>query len=212
MLSHKKRKIESITERLDSLEIEQLMLVDDLLEVFGYSDDNINDDEDNDMSDSERRLLDVMRQNLDDELEEDDGSLGEFTTDLMAIVKDSDIELVKYVLDNNKMIMINAQNEKGITPLMWACACNSIPEVIEKLIKHKAKIDTVDNKGRTAIHHLAENFNGHLILTPLIEAGADLNVKDDDGNTPIKLAIKEEHHETALALLKAGAKIEDLDI
>ena len=214
MFSHKKRKIESITNRLDSLELEQLIIVDDLIDVFGYPDNDFeeegDDDISNEMTETERNLLTAITSSSFDE-DDDDDSLGEPTTDLMVIVKEADLELAKHVLDTRAIIRINVKNEKGVTPLMWACAFNSSPEVITELIKHNAKIDDVDDKGRTALHHLAGNFNGHLILQPLLDAGIDLNAKDNNEHTALKLAVKEENLDTVLALLKAGANIEDLE-
>jgi hypothetical protein len=42
----------------------------------------------------------------------------------------------------------------------------------------------------------------------LIEKGADLNAKDQAGNSPLKLAQKQKHATIALALERAGARDE----
>ena len=65
-------------------------------------------------------------------------------------------------------------------------------------------IDAVDNKGRSALHHLIEaipyaTYEDVEILKLLSNAGAELNVKDKMGFTPCDLALKK----GGLTLVKA---------
>jgi len=51
------------------------------------------------------------------------------------------------------------------------------------LLKHKAKVDARDRRGRTALHEAA--FAGHLdIAGTLLSAHADASIRDHDGRTP----------------------------
>lgn len=62
--------------------------------------------------------------------------------------------------------------------------------------------------GRTPLMRAAEyaNKNNNLdVLKCLIKAGADVNVKDAEGNTALIFAIKNHHKYTAIELIKAGA-------
>ena len=51
----------------------------------------------------------------------------------------------------------------------------------------------------------AEQMGHHAILNTLAEAGAEVNVTDDDGDTPIGMAISEGHAEVVELLRAAGA-------
>lgn len=46
----------------------------------------------------------------------------------------------------------------------------------------------------------------------LIEKGADMNLRDKDGNTPLIVAVKKEHETTVQALVEKGANINAADI
>ncbi|WP_206862530.1 ankyrin repeat domain-containing protein [Lysobacter changpingensis] len=57
------------------------------------------------------------------------------------------------------------------------------PAGVALLLKHKAKVDARDRRGRTALHEAA--FAGHLdIATTLLGAHADPSIRDHDGRTP----------------------------
>ena len=65
--------------------------------------------------------------------------------------------------------------------------------------------------GRTALHYAAEN--GHSdIVTILLEHGADSNLVDSDGRTPISLATKARGPHAFLSLLRQGGDIGAKDL
>lgn len=65
-------------------------------------------------------------------------------------------------------------------------------------------VNEVDEWKRTALHWAARD--GHVeAVTALIEAGADAEQADRDGNGALHLAFREDHVEVVKALLKAGA-------
>ena len=86
---------------------------------------------------------------------------------------------------------INALDGDGKTPL------------------HTAAADSTDKKGRTPLHEaaVAQPFPAHNgdALTPLIVRGADVNAKDFEGNTPLRLAAKANFKEVVKLLKKQGA-------
>ncbi len=57
------------------------------------------------------------------------------------------------------------------------------PAGVALLLKHKARVDTRDRRGRTALHEAA--FAGHVeIAATLLAAHADPDIRDHDGRTP----------------------------
>ncbi len=57
------------------------------------------------------------------------------------------------------------------------------------------KLDATDDKGNTAVHHLAQSleygtFDNTTLLKVLHEAGASLKIKNNDGLTPLELALE----------------------
>lgn len=73
----------------------------------------------------------------------------------------------------------------GGQPAMLAAAGGEEddPAGVGLLLKHKAKVDARDRRGRTALHEAA--FAGHLdVVGTLLAAGADTGIRDEDGRTP----------------------------
>ncbi len=84
---------------------------------------------------------------------------------------------------------VNAYTRGKITysPLQYTVRSSSDVEIAKLLVSHGAKINAVNNIGRTALHDAA--LHGQLeMVTFLIEEGADLNIKDDFGMTPYDFA------------------------
>ncbi|MEG3050737.1 MAG: ankyrin repeat domain-containing protein, partial [Thermomonas sp.] len=55
---------------------------------------------------------------------------------------------------------------------------------VQLLLRHKARVDARDGRGRSALHEAA--FAGHAgICEALLDAGADANARDGEGRTPL---------------------------
>ena len=126
-------------------------------------------------------------------------------TALMRASYVGDVENVKKFLELG--VDVNAKDTKGDTALVWACiGMDSVGEDDEKnknQIVEMLLTAGADHKGEALIAAM-ENFP--LIVQTLLAAGADVNVKDKDGNTALKLA-QEAGNEQIIELLKqAGAK------
>lgn len=83
-------------------------------------------------------------------------------------------------------------------------------EVVRMLIAAKAPLDHVNNLQWTALIEsivLGDGGNNHTeTLRALVEAGADVNLADGSGSTPLKLAQSRSYREMVAILEKAGAK------
>lgn len=75
--------------------------------------------------------------------------------------------------------------------------------ILEALIDAKAGVDRIDAMGRSPLHWAAATYGAEQLIAPLIEAGAQLDLRDQEGLTALDLA----HTKTARATLEAaGAK------
>ena len=83
-------------------------------------------------------------------------------------------------------------------------------EVVRTLIAAKAPLDHVNNLQWTALIEsivLGDGGNTHTeTLRALVEAGADVNIPDGSGSTPLKLARSRGYREMVAVLERAGAK------
>lgn len=83
-------------------------------------------------------------------------------------------------------------------------------EVVRTLIKAGAPLDHVNNLGWTALIESIVLGNGGprhtATLKALVEAGANVNLADRNGNTPLALAKSAGYREMAAILEKAGAR------
>lgn len=76
----------------------------------------------------------------------------------------------------------------GITPLMIAAGMGRI-ETVDALIAAGADVHAAESaNGWTALHSVASNKSGELIVASLLRAGADPNRADNDGTLPVRIA------------------------
>ena len=83
-------------------------------------------------------------------------------------------------------------------------------EVVRTLIAAKAPLDHVNNLQWTALIEsivLGDGGKNHTeTLRALVDAGADVNIPDGSGSTPLKLARNRLYREMVAILEKAGAQ------
>lgn len=82
--------------------------------------------------------------------------------------------------------------------LMWAAGSLHI-NAIEYALSTNGRVDRRDHSGRTCLHYAALPFddanfgNVGACVRRLVEAGADLDAADSDGNTPLMMAVNHYH-------------------
>lgn len=75
----------------------------------------------------------------------------------------------------------------GRTPLQ-AFAHQAAHKTVSWLIAHGAEVNALGPGSRTAAHFAAERNTGATTLAVLVESGADLAIRDEDGHTPLDIA------------------------
>jgi ankyrin repeat protein len=147
------------------------------------------------------------------------GTEGE--TPLMTVARGGNVEAAKILLAHGAQV--NASEPlHGQTPLMWAAA-QSHPEMMRELIGHSAEVNarsaiqhwerqvTAEPRekwlppgGFTALHFASRQ--GCLDCARiLVDAKADINAADPDGNSAVVLAIINGHYDLAGYLIDQGA-------
>ncbi len=102
------------------------------------------------------------------------------------------VEVVKFLIA--KGINVNAIDENKQTPLMVLIMSRVIKDkaegkaIIDELVKARAKIDAQDKDGNTALH-LAAQFGPTEFGIYLLEAGARVNIANNDRCLPYDLTI-----------------------
>ncbi len=103
---------------------------------------------------------------------------------------------------------IEQRDQSGNTPLMLATlGIGNDADIVAFLLKKGASLEAVDNNKCTALCHAAKN---HSFATArlLLEAKANPNVSDQQGNTPLMLAVSPyDRAELVQMLLEYGADI-----
>jgi len=104
--------------------------------------------------------------------------------------------------------LIQAQDELGMTPLLWA-AKRGFADVVEVLLAFGADLTGMlaaqDTDGSTALHH-ASRKNHNEIVQLLIAANASINATNADKSAPLHWAARKNNTRAIQMLLNAGAE------
>jgi ankyrin repeat protein len=101
---------------------------------------------------------------------------------------------------------------EGGQPVLLAAAATEEddPVGVQLLLKHKAKADSRDRHGRSALHEAA--YAGHAeIIATLLAAGADVQARDAGGRTPWLDAARAGRIAALEALAEAHSTVTDVD-
>jgi ankyrin repeat protein len=152
---------------------------------------------------------------------------GDGQTALMIIARTSNVDAAKLLI--SKRAKVNAVEQwRGQTPLMWAAAENQ-PAMVKVLVEHGAKVDARSNVNTwdrqvTAEPRMQARPSGG--FTPLLyaarrgclqcaeillKAGADKDLTDPDGVSPLLLATLNFSFDVAALLVQKGANVNKWD-
>jgi ankyrin repeat protein len=157
-----------------------------------------------------------------------DSPNGDGQTALMTVARTGNVEAAKALLEHGATIDAR-ESFGGQTALMWASARRH-PEMIEFLVAHGADIDarstpreyqrhvtaegrpkSLDSGGFTPLLYAARE-NCIACIDVLLKHGADIDLPDPDGVSPLLLAIMNANWDLAKRLLDAGADVDQWDI
>jgi len=123
-----------------------------------------------------------------------------YYTALSYAVDQGNSELVKLLLDSGADP--NARAEQGLTPIVRAVENR---EILDMLIQAKADPNQTDIYGRTALILAIEKELPVDTITSLIDAGSEINHRDQFGNTPLIAARSVNLDEVVALLTEKGA-------
>ena len=101
---------------------------------------------------------------------------------------------------------INIANKDGWTPLHWAVSENH-EDIVELLMARGASIDAITGGGRTPLHLV----RGVSVARRLTEAGASVNVADNDAWTPLHCAVSAGCRDVVELFIACGADVNTAD-
>ena len=106
--------------------------------------------------------------------------------------------------------LLNAKDNQENSLLIWAISLAK-PEITKFLIKHARVINESGAEGLTPLHHAADSNDVKSIKLLLNDdqpgMRAELDRRDDNGDTPLALALRENAVNAATCLIYAGANV-----
>mmetsp|Transcript_12330 Transcript_12330/g.18970 ORF Transcript_12330/g.18970 Transcript_12330/m.18970 type:complete len:241 (+) Transcript_12330:87-809(+) len=100
---------------------------------------------------------------------------------------------------------VNAVDDRGCTPLIWA-ARNGHIEVVKYLVEVGGDVEMGGYGGMKSIHHAANNFQ-EAVVGVLLERGANPNGTDEMGNCSLHYACARGILNLVVTLIEKGADV-----
>ena len=129
-----------------------------------------------------------------------------------ASISSGNMEMIRLLMDAGADINAKCGFCYGQSAIQIALEYSNF-ELVEELMKHDANLQVSSDMGRTLLHGVAHSDN-ILLAGKLINSGLDVNIKDEDGATPVifaacngkfeMLKLFEEHEATLLVVENSG--------
>ena len=113
------------------------------------------------------------------------------------------VAVLSYLIDQG--CDINASDGTGQSALHWSCVRGAIP-ALETLLRAGSDISTADSRGYTVCHVAAQYGQTSVLYHLLMKWGADIDVLDVDGRSPLHWAAYKGFADTCRLLLVMGAR------
>ncbi|KAJ4168127.1 hypothetical protein NW754_011941 [Fusarium falciforme] len=118
-------------------------------------------------------------------------------------------EMVKFLI--MKEVEINAQNSSGNTALFLASRGGHLA-IVKRLIESGAQIDPDAKRSNPKPALIEATKNGHVeVVRLLLERGANIETRDEDGRTPLSVALVHGPRTLASMLIEQGADVNAQD-
>ena len=105
---------------------------------------------------------------------------------------------------------VNVRDKDGKTPLHLASEMD-FPDMVASLSKLGADMDALDNRGLTPLLHALKFTKSGGAGKALLEHGASVHVRDENGQTPLHLAFQRRSDWMVPFLIEAGADVNAQD-
>jgi ankyrin repeat protein len=101
---------------------------------------------------------------------------------------------------------VNYANQKGQSALTLASYGGGHEMIVNELLNHRANPNQKDQQQGGATPLIMVVKAGNLASAKrLVEMGADVNIKDQNGNSALRYALSRRDHDMSILLMKAGA-------
>ncbi|XP_046649363.1 uncharacterized protein LOC124340776 [Daphnia pulicaria] len=109
------------------------------------------------------------------------------------IKEDPDMKTIRFLIENGQDISALTWGENGTNALHVAAANEKTTDLIDAILETgKFDINGLDNDGHTPLHHAMDGSNRTVNVPYLIKKGADPNIANKTGITPLHLAAQKE--------------------
>merc|ERR1711988_1632051 len=116
--------------------------------------------------------------------------------------KNGDLKAVNEFLAKKQPL--DAQDQKGITPLGYAIGANRIA-VVKLLLDNRANPFAVDASGNSALHYAA-GYGRKELCEYLLKVGTSVTQTNSQGQTPLAVATQNRQADTIAVLKSHGAQ------
>jgi len=113
-------------------------------------------------------------------------------------------DAVRFLLANGARIELQSRNSFHNTPLILSVLSDQL-DAASALLTNGANVEATEEEGVRPIHLAAELGDPHL-LALLLDHGATLDAKTNDGKTALAIATARKHVEAAALLRERGAR------